>query len=61
MPTSSHVPACRLGVHPRLPASPSWCAVSIMEGGIEGIFTPMHMLVFQKPEEPAVEPAAASA
>jgi hypothetical protein len=21
-----------------------------MEGGIEGIFTPMHMLVFQKPD-----------
>lgn len=30
-----------------------------MEGGIEGIFTPMHMLVFQKPEDAA--PAAARA
>lgn len=35
-------------------------AVSIMEGGIEGIFTPMHMLVFQKPENaksPAKSPS----
>ncbi|PRW05872.1 24-methylenesterol C-methyltransferase 2 [Chlorella sorokiniana] len=31
--------------------------VSIMEGGIEGIFTPMHMLVFQKPEEAGEQPA----
>lgn len=35
--------------------------VSIMEGGIEGIFTPMHMLVFQKPEEPAAPAAPAAA
>jgi len=32
-----------------------------MEGGIEGIFTPMHMLVFQKPEAPEAAPAAAPA
>lgn len=25
--------------------------VSVMEGGIEGIFTPMHMLIFQKPAD----------
>lgn len=42
---------------PTMPAP----AVSIMEGGIEGIFTPMHMLVFQKPEEPAAPAAPAAA
>jgi hypothetical protein len=45
----------RLPTHP--PTCPPCClpatllpTVSIMEGGIEGIFTPMHMLVFQKPD-----------
>jgi hypothetical protein len=31
-----------------------------MEGGIDGIFTPMHMLVFQKPVD-APAPAKAKA
>ena len=51
-PLPAHPPTCLPSCcSPALPAHPPLLpAVSIMEGGIEGIFTPMHMLVFQKPE-----------
>ncbi len=33
-------------------------AKSLIKGGETGVFTPMHLLLFQKPEVPAAAPVA---